>query len=481
MAHHLEALIQTGQAQRPAADIMRVARDKELPASPAQERLWQLQRALPDLPYFNILYTLRLTSPVDQPILERSLNEIVRRHEILRTAFAEAEDRLVQIIASHLSVPLIFDDLRKLPQSKKENTGHRIIQEELLHSFDLARGPLIRTRLVRLAEMEHLLLIAMHQIIVDGWSVGVLANELAALYETFAAGRESALPPLAIQFADFASWQRQWRLHPNVAVQLDYWRGQLRDPLPAVTFAMVRAGRFADTQQTAQHEVALLPSLAHAVKQFSHREGGTLFMTLVAALKTLLQRYSSEEDMRVATNVANRNRAGTEGLIGPLVNTVILRTNLGGDPTPREVMRRVRATTLAAYAHQDVPFEAIADTLRRERGLEPAKLAQVMILLHNAALRPMASSGSALRFEDANPDMPQPLVTTTTFDVILVLRESADGLAGSLVYKPHLFDAKSIDRLFRDFQEVLEQMVMQPDRPISAIRLAPKRKRRVRH
>ena len=274
-----------------------------------------------------------------------------------RTAFAEAEDRLVQIIASHLSVPLIFDDLRKLPQSKKENTGHRIIQEELLHSFDLARGPLIRTRLVRLAEMEHLLLIAMHQIIVDGWSVGVLANELAALYEAFAAGRESALPPLAIQYADFASWQRQWRSHPNVAVQLDYWREQLRDPLPAVTFAKVRAGRIADTQQTAQHEVALLPSLAHAVKQFSHREGGTLFMALVAALKTLLHRYSSEDDLRVATNVANRNRAGTEGLIGPLVNTVILRTNLGGDPTPREVMRRVRATTLAAYANQDVPFE----------------------------------------------------------------------------------------------------------------------------
>ena len=477
MAQHLEALIQAGHARRPATDIPRASRDAELPASPAQERMWKLQHALEGLPYFNTLYALRLTSPVDLTALARSLNEIVRRHEILRTTFADIEGRLVQIVAPHLSVPLTIDDLRKLPQSRKQTTGHKIIQEELLHSFDLARGPLFRTRLVRLAHEEHLLLIAMHQIIVDGWSLGVVTNELAVLYDSFAAGSNSTLPALAIQYADFAAWQRQWRSRPDTAAQLDYWRQQLREPLPTVTFGAPRRGRKADPHQSAQREVALPPSLAQALREFSHREGGTLFMALVAGLKTLLHRHLGADDLRVATNVANRNRAGTGGLIGPVVNTVILRTNLGGDPSPRDMLRRVRATTLAAYANQDLPFEELADTLQRERGFDPAKLAQVMILLHNAALRPVASSGRALAFEEADPDMLMPLVTSTTYDIILVLREGAHGLVGSCIYKPHLFGAKSIDRLLRDFRKVLENMVARPERPISTIRVSLKSKR----
>jgi acyl-CoA synthetase (AMP-forming)/AMP-acid ligase II len=476
MAEHLETLIQAGQARRPTLAIARLLRDDAVSASPAQERLWKLQQALPELPFFNILYALRITSPVDATVLERSFNEIVQRHEILRTTFAVVDGRHVQLIAPHLRVPLAFDDLRKLPKSKKETVAHKLIQEALLHSFDLARGPLFRTRLLRLAEAEHLLLISMHQTLVDGWSLGVLANEIATFYATFAAGKQSPLAPLPIQYADFASWQRQWRSHPDVAAQLAYWRERLRDPPPVLTLASGRPKHAADGLRTAQRELALPMGLAEAVKHFSHREGGTLFMALVAALKTLLNRYLGEEDLRVATNVANRNRPGTEGLIGPLANTVILRTNLGGDPTPREVMRRVRATTLAAYAHQDLPFEELAETLARERGLEPAELSQVMILLHNAALRPVASGGRAFAFEEADPSMPMPLVTTTTYDVILVLRETAHGLAGSCIYKPHLFSAKSIDRLLRDFRKVLESMVARPEQPISAIRVSLKSK-----
>ncbi len=185
-------------------------------------------------------------------------------------------------------------------------------------------------------------------------------------------------------------------------------------------------------------------------------------MALVAALKMLLHCYMGQDDLRVATLVANRNRPGTAGLIGPLVNTVILRTDLGGNPSPQEVMRRVRATTLAAFAHQDLRFEELVETLERERDLEPTTLARVMITLQNAALRPIASSGSTLTFEEANPSMLMPLATMTTFDVILMLRESTRGLLGSCVYKPHLFDVKTIDRLLRDFQWVLEQMVTEP-------------------
>ena len=471
MAEYLETLIKIGRAGGP--EIARISRDEPLPASPAQERLWTLQQAVPDLPFFNILYALRVTSPLDATLLERGLNEIVRRHEILRTTIDVVGGRPIQIIAPQLTVPLAVDDLHKRPTSKKETAAHRLIQAELTHSFDLVRGPLIRARIVRLAEDEHLLLITMHQMIADGGSLGVIADELAALYEAFATGKGSPLPPLPLQYADFAAWQRAWTSHPDGAAQLDYWRERLRGPLPALQLGAARPRRAA-IDLTAQRDIALPASLTEAVKQFSRREGGTLFMALVAALKTLLQRYAGEDDLCVATNVANRNRAGTEGLIGPLANTVILRTDLGGDPTAREVVRRVRATTLEAYAHQDLPFEVLAEALARERRVDPARLAQVMILLHNAALRPQASAGRALAFEEADPGMPMPLVTTTTYDVMLSLRETAQGLVGSCIYKPHRFDSKWIDRLLADFQRILEQMASEPERRISTIRLSRK-------
>jgi len=475
MAAYLETLIKAGRAGPPAAEIARVSRDEPLPAAPGQERLWQLQQAVPDLPFFNILHALRITSPLDTTVLERSLDEIVRRHEILRTTIGVAGGRRIQVIAPQLTVPLAVDDLHKLSRSKRQAAARRLIQDELTHSFDLARGPLIRARVVRLAEHEDLLLITMHQIVADGGSLGVMVEELAALYEAFANGKASPLPPLPIQYADFAAWQRAWNSHPDVAAQLDYWREQLRGPPPVLKLGAARPRRAA-SELTAQRDIALPARLTEAVKQFSRREGGTLFMSLVAALKTLLHRYAGVDDLCLATNVANRNRAGSEGLIGPLANTVILRTDLAGDPTAREVLRRVRATTLAAYAHQDLPFEVLAETLERERGLDPTRLAQAMILLHNAALRPAASAGQALAFEEAGPGMPMPLVTTTTYDVILTLRESAQGLVGSCIYKPHLFGSKSIDRLLADFKKILEQMVSEPERRISTIRVSRKRK-----
>jgi acyl-CoA synthetase (AMP-forming)/AMP-acid ligase II len=472
MAQHLETLIQAGQTGRSCSAIARSARDGQAPASIAQERLWELQHALPDLPFFNILYALRLTSSVNVAVLERSINEIVRRHEILRTTFAVVDGRHVQIIAPQLTIPLIFDDLHRLPKSKKETSGARLVEREVLHSFDLVKGPLLRARLVRLAKREHLLLISMHQVICDGWSLGVLAEELTALYDAFSAGQPTPLPPLSIQYADFAYWQRQWRSHPDIAAQLAYWREQLHDPLPVMKLATARPKRPLDGFRTARREVALPARLSEAAKRFSQQEGGTSFMALVAAFKTLLHRYLDQEDLRVATLVANRNRPGTQQLIGPLVNTLILRTNLAGDPTPREVLRRVRSTTLAAFANQDLPFEELVATLEHERSVERPTLAQVMIWLQNAALRPIANSGHKLAFEEANPSMLLPLVTITTFDVILMLRESAHGLVGCCVYKPHLFNATTIDRLLRDFRKVLELMLTQPERPISTIRIS---------
>jgi hypothetical protein len=361
-----------------------------MPASIAQEHLCKLQHALPDIPFFNILYALRITSPCDVAVLERSINEIVRRHEILRTTFAVIGGRHVQVIAPQLTVALAFDDLRALPESRKQTVGFQLLQDELLHSFDLAQGPLFRARLVRLAQQEHLLVLSTHQVLSDGWSFGVLANELAALYDALSSGAESPLAPLPFQFADFSFWQRRWQSHPDMIAQLAYWREQLRDPLPVIKLAKRRpAKRAIDALRTARREWVLPAVLSQAVKHFSHREGGTLFMALVAALKTLLHRYLAQDDLRVATLVANRNRPGTERLIGPLANMMILRTNFAGDPSLLEVMRRVRATTLAAYAHQDLPFEELVETLERERSGSPVPLSEVMITLHNASLRPI--------------------------------------------------------------------------------------------
>lgn len=471
LANQIETLLRAGPARRLSSAIVRADREDGVPASVVQEHIWKLQRALQGLPFFNILYALRVTSSVDVAVLERGINEIVRRHEILRTTFAVVDGRYMQVIAPQLTVALAFDDLSTAQEADKTTVGQLLVQEEALYTFDLARGPLFRARLVRLAEREHLLLITTHQTIGDGWSFGVLIDELAALYDAFSCGIASPLAPSSIQYADFAHWQRRWQSHPDVVAQLQYWREQLRDPLPVIKLATARPAQISDSFRTARRQWALPPRLAEAAKRFSHEEGGTLFMALIAALKTLLHRYLDQDDLLVATNVANRNRPGTEGLIGPLANTVILRTNIGGDPSPREVMRRVRATTLAAFAHQDIPFEDLAEILQRERGLDPAGLAPVMFLLHSASLRPTASAGHMLAFEEADPSALLPLLTTTTLDVTLMLRETPQGLVGTCVYKPYLFEPTTIDRLLGDFQAVLEQMLTQPEKPISAIRV----------
>jgi len=477
VAQYLEQVIQADQAPRTPSAIVRVPREHgAVPASIEQERLWKLQYVLSDIPFFNVLYALRVTSPVDTAVLERCINEIVRRHEILRTTFAVDSGQPVQVIAPELKVTVAFNDLRALRGPKKQTVGYQLIQEDVLHSFDLAKGPLLRARLVRLAERTHLLLITMHGIIQDGWSLGVFIDELASLYDAFAAGRASPLARLPIQYADFAHWQRRWRSNPDIVAQLEYWREQLHDPLPVMNLATGRRRKI-DEFDTAQRRVALPTKLSEAAKRFSQREGVTLFMTLIAAFKTVLHRYTGEDDVRVATLVANRNRPGTEGLIGRFVNTVILRTSLGGDPNARELMRRVRATTLAAFANQDIPLEEVVATLERERGLEPATLAQAMLWLQNATLRPLVGDRHQLTFEEVDPGVLTHPAIVSTFDVMLMLRESPQGLVGTCAYKPHLFGAKTIDRMLRDFQQVLKHMVVQPDGPVSVIPMSLNKKK----
>ena len=475
MAERIEASTHAAAASRAPSAIVRVSdRNGAAPPSFAQERFWNLQHLLPDLPFFNVLHVLRVTSPCDAAVLERSINEIVHRHEILRTHLATVDGRCTQVIAPQLIVPLAVDDLRALPRPKRETIVRELIKGELSHSFGLERGPLMRTRLVCLAERTHLLLVAVTGIVEDGWSLGVFAKELAAIYEAFSAGRASPLAPLSIQYADFADWQRGWRSNPDLVAQLAYWEERLRAPLPVMMLARRRRGRKIDDFSTAQRRVALPPELSQATKDFSQREGVTLFMTLVAALKTLLHRHTGEDDLRVATDVANRNRPGTEELIGPIANTVILRTSLSGNPSAREVIRRVRATTIGALANQELPFEAVVEALARDRAVEPAALAQVKLSLRSDSLRPLVSSRRSLALEEVDPGILLPLVTMTTFDVTFMLRDTTKGLVGTCEYKPYLFGDEAIDRLLQDFQQVLEQMVSQPERPISRMAMSQK-------
>lgn len=467
VAQHLEHSMHTGQARELSTPIVRVPHDVgSMPVSIAQERIWNFQQLVPDVPIFNVLYALRLTSPIDTAVLQKSIDEIVRRHEMLRTTFDVVHGRHVQIVAPHLTVPLVSTDAHG--SENKENFVRALVQRELRHCFELSRGPLIRTHLVAVDRQTQLFLVTTHVIIQDGWSLGVFIRELAALYAAFAAGRASPLAPLPIQYADFAHWQRGWRSRPDMVAQLQFWREQLHDPLPRMNLGTSQSADV-DDFSTAQLKVALPADLAAAAKRLSQAEGVTLFMTLLAALKTVFHRYTKELDLRVATHVANRNRPRTEGLIGRLVNTVVLRTSFDGDPTFQEVLRRVRATTLAAFANQDLPFEEVAATLERERSLDRAVLAQTLFWLQNSSLRPEVSPGPGLAFEEVDPSILTHPAVVTAFDLMLMLRESTKGLVGTCVYNAHLFSADNAKSFLRDFQHLLGEVTLEPERRISTI------------
>jgi len=324
--------------------------------------------------------------------------------------------------------------------------------------------------LLRFVDQEHLLLVTLHHIIGDGWSLGILTHELAVLYDALADGRPSPLPALPIQYADFVHWQRQWRHNAMLEAQLAYWREQLCDPLPMLELPIDRPRGTDLHLRTARQPLEVPNTLFEALKDRSLQEGSTLFMTCLAAFKMLLYGYTGQEDLRVATLVANRTRREMEGVIGLFVNTVILRTSLGGNPTTREVLQRVRATALAAYTHQDLPFEELVRTLERERNLQRESLCQVMVIWQNAMLRPLQFSAQRLRFLTMEQNVVEPDVAFTTFDIILTLRERSQGLTGTCLYKTDLFEAASIGQMLDDFQDMLACLSVQPEQTLATFR-----------
>ena len=463
--------IETGSESQ---KIVRREARAELPLSFAQQRLWFLDQLAPGSAAYNLSGRLRLEGRLDASSLEASLNEIVRRHEVLRTVFVTRDGEPVQIILPDLRLPLPLIDLTSLPSTERETAIRQLCDEEVLRPFDLSTGPLVRARLLRLAKLpreEHVLLLSMHHIVSDGWSMGLLIREVAALYEAYAVGAESPLKELSLQYGDYAVWQREWLQGEVLDQQLSYWREQLRGASPVLQLPLDKQRPATSSFHSETLSCNLSKKISEELEALSRGEGVTLFMSLLAAFQLLLWRYSGQEDIAVGTPVANRTRVETEGLIGFFVNTLVLRTDVSGNLTFRELVQRVKETALGAYAHQDVPFEKLVEELAPERNLSFTPLFQVMFALENAPLPEVEAHGLKMRPEALAGD-------TAKFDLALGIVETPEGLVADWQYRTELFEAATIERMASHFQMLLEGIVADPDARIADLSLLTSSERR---
>ncbi|HEY9858880.1 MAG TPA: amino acid adenylation domain-containing protein, partial [Candidatus Obscuribacterales bacterium] len=457
-------------ASQAAPELKPLPRDQALPLSFAQQRLWFLDQLVPENPFYNMPAAVRLSGHLHLRALEQAFAEIVQRHETLRTRFSKVDGQPTQIIAPALPLSIPVTDLQGLTSSAQEVAVRQIATEAAHSPFDLTVSPLLRVRLLQLEATEYLLLLNLHHIISDGWSLGVLMRELGALYTAFAEEKSSPLPELPIQYADFAHWQRQWLQGEVLESQLSYWRQQLQD-LPALNLPIDHPRPATQSYKGAIAPLALSPQLTQALEELSQEAGTTLFMTLLAAFQTLLFRYTGQTDVAVGSPIANRNRSEIEGLIGFFVNSLVLRTDLSGNPTFRELLERSREVALAAYAQQDVPFEKLVEELHPERDLSRNPLFQVAFALQNAPMTPLDLPGLTLS--------PWKLdVGTARFDLEFHIWEQAEGLSGLwdipkeglsgfVAYSTELFEPATITRMIGHFQTLLEGIVANPDQRLA--------------
>jgi amino acid adenylation domain-containing protein/non-ribosomal peptide synthase protein (TIGR01720 family) len=449
------------------------------PASFAQQRLWFLDQLEPNSAAYNVPRAIRLGGALDVNAMQRALSGIVSRHEPYRTRFCFEDGALTQVISDDIDIPLRVADLSVLPDDEREVHARQLVLEEAQRPFDLAEGPLIRTRLLRLSDEDNILLLTMHHIVTDGWSLGVLYRELTALYGAYSKAQSSPLPDLPIQYADFATWQREWLQGEVLENQLSYWRKQLAGA-PAVLELPTDHPRPAEqTSRGAQRRVVLSKSVAEGLEALSQYEGTTLFTTLLAAFQVLLSRYTGQEDIVVGAAIANRNRAETEGLIGFFVNSLVLRSDLSGNPTFRELLDRVREVTLGAYEHQDLPFEKLVEELQPERDPSRNALFQAMFVFQNAPSSSLELQGLSLTSMNCHSSASSmdfasdPSVRT---DLDLYLWRVPGGIEGSFVYNPELFDAATIERMGKRFQALLENIVEEPDVALADLQIDEKLK-----
>jgi amino acid adenylation domain-containing protein len=456
--------LRRGETTAAAAPIEQVSRERALPLSFAQQRLWFLDQLDPGNSIYNIASALHLRGPLDVNALERTLNEIVRRHESLRTAFREENGIAVQVIQPKQYIALPVLSLAGLAEADQKTEVDRLATAEARKSFDLTRGPLLRTRLLRLGPEDHVLIFTLHHIISDGWSLGVLVREAKAIYAAYIQGLESPLPELTLQYADYAVWQRGWLKGEAVEQHLAYWKKQLHLMPPVLELPGDRPRPRELRHRGAFLNVQISEELTEKLRALSQREGVTLYMVLLAAFQTLLHRYTSLTDIAVGSPIANRQNTEIEPLIGFFVNTLVLRVDLSGDPSFRELLERVQEVTLDAYEHQDVPFEMLVEQLHPERNLSYAPLFQILFILQNAPRDELTLPGLELTHVDVSNG-------TTHFDLTLQLEESAAGMMGVIEYSVDLFDEETMKRLFGHFEILLAGVVANPDERLSALPL----------
>ncbi|NEO31127.1 MAG: amino acid adenylation domain-containing protein [Symploca sp. SIO3C6] len=444
--------------------ILPIPRDKELPLSFAQQRLWFLQQLQPDSSFYNEYGALQLTGSLDIAAFEQSLNGIVRRHEAMCTTFKMVEGEPVQTIAPSLTLTLPVVDLCELPEAEQAKEVQRLSIEQSQRPFDLVQDPLFRFTLLQLNEQKYIWLYTIHHIVFDDWSVGVIIRELSDLYEAFSSGKPASLPELPIQYADFAVWQRQQLQGEKLKSQLSYWKQQLSNAPPLLQLPTDRPRPTVQTYRGAKLSFLLPKSLTEALKAIAQKAQATLFMILLSAFKLLLYRYSGQEDIIVSSAIANRNRAEIEGLIGFFVNVLLLRTDFSGNPTFEELLGQVRKVTIGAYANQDLPFEKLVEELQPERQVNYNPLFQVSFGLQNTPKVKFELPGLTLTPVEVEG-------TRALLDLRLDMTETDSGLESFWEYNIDLFDAATISRMSGNFQTLLEAIVENPQQRVSQLPL----------
>ncbi len=451
-------------AREAAPPIEPARRDGPVPLSFAQERLWFLGQLGTDTAAYVIPGALRLRGVLDAAALAGSLAEIVRRHEALRTTFAFVDGRPVQVVSPPGGLDLPATDLSGLPAEEREDAMLRLAREQTARPFDLARGPLFRARLVRLAAEEHVLLIVVHHVVADGWSMGVLFGELSALYAAFSRGEASPLAPLPVQYADFALWQRRWLSGAVLERQLAWWRGRLAGAPPLLALPTDRPRPPVQRFRGALVYRWLPDALAADARALARREGATPFMVFLAAFQALLARYSGQDDVSVGTQAAGRTRAETEGLIGFFVNTLVLRCDLSDDPGFGALLARAREAALGAHAHQDVPFDRVVEALEPERTLSYTPLFQAQLVFQNVPGLAVELPGLSIAGVDVDQG-------TNKFDLSLYVQETHRGTRATLGYDTDLFDAATAERMLARLELLLAGAAADPARPVSTLPL----------
>ena len=442
--------------------ITKVSREQDLPLSFAQQRLWVLDQMEPNNPLYNIPRRTRMRGELNVQAFTAALNAIVQRHEAQRTTFAVKDGHAVQVIAPELVLKVTLRDLSTLPDENRLVEAARMAEEEALIPFDLAKGPLVRATLLKLASDDHILLLTMHHIVSDAWSAGIFFQEFGELYNSCLAHRPSSLPELPIQYADYAVWQKNWLQGSVLDHQLAYWKEHLQGAPPLLQLPTDRPRGKTQSFQGFLETISFSGETARALRKLGQQEGVTLFMSLLAGFQTLLSRYSGQDQIVIGTDVANRTTTETERLIGFFINLLALRTDLSGNPTFRELLGRVREVALGAYSHQEMPFDKLVQELQPERSLSHNPIVQALFVMQNLPRQERNLSGLTLEpFE-----LP---ITRSKFDLGVFIVDKPDDLTCYWLYSTDLFDSSTIHRMARHFESLLTNAIANPDARLTAI------------